>query len=341
MSDLPPIQRFESSSGARIYRIPMLLFPNNFVGYSHVVLNAGPPTLVDTGSGFGRSNDDLMAGIAALKSDFGESLAVTDIDRIVISHGHIDHFGGLAFIVEQIGDVHIGIHPLDRRVLTAYEERIIVATKDMDIYLERSGVRPDLRGNLIEMYGFAKKHMGSVNVDFDLEEEILIEGLEFFHTPGHCPGQVCIGVGDILLTGDHILSFTSPHQAPESITDYTGLGHYRESLRKISHVDGIRLALGGHEDPIEDVYARIDELQISHERKLQRVLDIIREAPEPTAINDISKTMYPDKHNYDILLALLEAGAHVEYLYQRGQLAIANLDEVEKEHNPTLRYSVV
>jgi hypothetical protein len=38
------------------------------------------------------------------------------------------------------------------------------------------------------------------------------------------------------------------------------------------------------------------------------------------------------------LLALEEAGAHVEFLYERGDLAVVNLDEVEREINPPLRF---
>jgi len=37
-------------------------------------------------------------------------------------------------------------------------------------------------------------------------------------------------------------------------------------------------------------------------------------------------------------LALTEAGAHVEYLYQRGYLALANVDDAEREENPILLY---
>ena len=187
---------------------------------------------------------------------------------------------------------------------------------------------------------FAKQHVRSERVDFGLEEEMLIEGMEFFHTPGHCPGQVCILIGDVLISADHILSRTTPHQAPESITHYTGLGHYLDSLRKIAHVDGLRLALGGHEDPVEDVYGRIEAIETSHARKLNRVLDIIGEAPEPVTISDISKAMYPDKHGYDVLMAIEEAGAHVEYLYQHASISVANLEQVEREDNPALTYRV-
>jgi glyoxylase-like metal-dependent hydrolase (beta-lactamase superfamily II) len=339
MAALPPIERFESSSGARIYRLPVEVFPD-FIAYCYVVLEAGVPTLVDTGSGYGNSNDHLLAGIGALKEQFGESVTLADLRRILISHGHIDHFGGLSFIAEQT-DAQVGIHEIDRRVLTAYEERVIVATKDLRVYLQRAGVSAKLLPTLIEMYGFSKKHVRSVKVDITLDEDTPLDGMRFIHTPGHCPGQVCILLGDVLISADHILARTSPHQAPESITAYTGLGHYLEALKKVERIEGLRLALGGHEEPITDVYGRIAGIRASHGRKLERALDVVKNAPAPVTISDISKAMYPDKGGYDILLALEEVGAHVEYLYQHGQLAVCNLDEVEREENPALRYGVV
>lgn len=339
MSQKQQVERFEADNGAKIYRIPLELFPG-FHGYVHVVLEAGLPTLVDTGSGFESSNDGLLEGFKYIREHYGEKLALEDIQRIIITHGHIDHFGGIAFMLDQVGGAQIGIHELDRRVLTSYEERVIMVTKDLRIFLERAGVNPQLRQSLMEMYGFAKQHMRSVPVHFSLEEDMLLDGLAFFHTPGHCPGQVCVRIGDILLSADHILARTTPHQSPESITRYNGLGHYLEALQKIERVDGLRLALGGHENPIKDIYGRIAEIRTSHMRKLNRVLDIIRDAGHPMTISDISKAMYPDKSGYEILLAIEEAGAHVEYLYQHGQLKVANLDKVEKEDNPALCYQL-
>jgi glyoxylase-like metal-dependent hydrolase (beta-lactamase superfamily II) len=339
MSLLPPIERFMSDTGARIYRIPQEAFPG-FIVYSYVVLEAGPPTLIDTGSGYGSSNEHLLSGLEALHLDFGEAFHPADLQRILITHGHIDHFGGLNFMLEHV-QAQVGIHELDRRVLTAYEERVIIATKDLRVFLERAGVGDRLRQSLLEMYGFAKKHVRSVAVDLSLDEYQPLDGLQFIHTPGHCSGQVCIKIGDILLSADHILARITPHQAPESITHYTGLGHYLESLYKVARVEGIRLALGGHEEPITNVYDRIIAIRASHQRKLNRILDTLRAAQSPCTISDLSKAIYPDRHSYDVLLALEEIGAHVEYLYQHGQLAIANLDEVEREDNPPLRYLAV
>ncbi|MCU0497090.1 MAG: MBL fold metallo-hydrolase [Anaerolineae bacterium] len=333
------ILKFTTSIGARIYRLPLMVFPNGFIGYSYLILDLDVPTLVDTGSGYDQSNQMLLEGIEAVRTEFNESITLTDIQRIIVTHGHVDHFGGVAFIAEQTG-AQVGIHELDRRVLTAYEERVIVATKDLRVYLDRAGIPQQHRQNLIDMYGFAKRHVRSVHVDFSLDEDTEIAGMRFIHTPGHCPGQVCIQLGDTLLSADHILSRTTPHQAPESITHYTGLGHYRDSLRKVAHLDGIQLALGGHEDPISDFYGRITAIQQSHERKLNRVIDLIRDAQRPLAIAEITERMYPDKDGYEVLLALEECGAHVEYLYQHGQLSVSNLAEVEREDNPVLQYEL-
>jgi glyoxylase-like metal-dependent hydrolase (beta-lactamase superfamily II) len=333
---LPPVERFESTSGAKIYRLACEAFPN-FIAYAFLVLDAGPPTLIDASSGYGHSNDHLTQGLAEVREKFQVPITFRDISRVIISHGHIDHFGGLPFVLEQT-DAAVGIHVLDRRVLTAYEERVIVATKALRVYLQRAGVDPELQLTLMQMYGFSKKHVRSVPVDFEIGEDDPIEGMEFIHTPGHCPGQVCIVLGDVLLCADHILSRTTPHQAPESITAYTGLGHYLESLEKVRRMGGFDLALGGHEDPIHDVYKRIGEIRQSHERKLERVFDIVRQAERPPTISDICHQMYPTVQNFSQLMALEEVGAHVEYLYQHGQLGVSNLDQIEHDDNPALSY---
>jgi glyoxylase-like metal-dependent hydrolase (beta-lactamase superfamily II) len=341
MSSLPAVERFETNTGVRIYRLPLDVFGSGFIGYSYVILNAGVPTLVDTGSGYPQSNEHLLSGFQALRDDFGETLQFSDLQRILVTHGHIDHFGGVTFALDQASEqTVVGIHALDRRVLTAYEERVIIASKDLRVYLERAGLDTDKIQVLMGLYAFAKKHVRSVPVNFLLDEQTEIDGMRFIHTPGHCPGQVCILIGDVLISADHVLSRTTPHQAPESITHYTGLGHYRDSLHKIANVDGIQLALGGHEEPITDFYARVDALHHSHERKLNRVLDIVRDAGEPVSIAAITHAMYPDKQHYEELLAIEEAGAHVEFLYDHGELSIANLEAVDQADNPVPLYVV-
>jgi glyoxylase-like metal-dependent hydrolase (beta-lactamase superfamily II) len=337
---LPPIERFTTRSGIRLYRLPLEVFPH-FIAYAYVVLGLDVPTLIDTGSGLGESNTHLLSGLNALHDEFGEAFRVSDLRRTLVTHGHIDHFGGLAFIAREAPQAEIGIHPLDRRILTAYEERILVATKDLRVYLERAGLSPESMPQFIQMYGFAKQHVQSVPTHLTLDEAHPLPGLEFIHTPGHCSGQICIRIEDILLTADHILPRTTPHQSPESITRATGIGHYLEALQRIQQVTGIRLGLGGHEEPMTDLNTRIEDIRASLMRKLERVQDVLRDSAEPLTIKAISKALYAEKQGYDILLALLQTGALVEYWYERGHLAVSNLDEVEQAANPALAYTLI
>lgn len=334
------IERFESTTDVRVYRIPMEVFPN-FIGYAYLLLGAGVPTLVDAGSGFGSSTEDLLRGLDSVREDFGEAFKVTDIERIIITHGHIDHFGGLKAILEATGGAKVGVHPLDRRIITNYNERRVVATKDVTIFLKRAGIPEERLPKLLEMYNFSKQHYQSVQVDFLVEEGRELDGMQFYHVPGHCSGQVAIRLGDIFLSADHILSRTSPHVAAESITNWTGLAHYRESLRKIRKLEGIRLVLAGHEEVMTDLHGRIDSIQERIDEKLLWLMENIRQAGQALSISEISKRRYREKHGFDVLLALQEAGAYIEYLYDRGYLGIANLDEVEEEANPVLLYYVL
>ncbi len=336
---LPEVRKFESSTGVRIYRIACDAFPGLVVNI-YLLLEAGPPTIVDTGSGFGDANQQLLAGLEKVRTQFGEKVSVGDIQRIIITHGHIDHFGGLGFLHNLAPRAEIAVHELDVRIITAFEERVAVAKKAIRRFLQEAGVRADLLQGFLDVYGFSKKNVRSLPVERTLIDNQELDGLRFIHTPGHCPGQVCIGVGDVLLSADHILPEISPHQAPESIMPYTGLGHYLESLEKIGRMGGFDLALGGHEGPIADVYKRVAEIRKSHERKLEKVLTIIRQSPDPLTINEISEQLYTRVKGFHILLALEEVAAHVEYLYQHGKLTIANLDDYQREENPAISYVV-
>jgi glyoxylase-like metal-dependent hydrolase (beta-lactamase superfamily II) len=185
------------------------------------------------------------------------------------------------------------------------------------------------------VYLFAKGIYHSTPVQVILEEGNPIAGLTVYHVPGHCPGQVCLRVDDILLTADHVLSHTTPHQAPESITLNMGLGHYLDSLDRIAALPGIRLALGGHEGPMHNLQGRIAAIKRFHQDRLQQVLAICE---HPQSIAEISRTLFGDVSSYHVLLALEETGAHVEYLYQCGELQATNLVEIEREANPVILY---
>lgn len=329
------VERFETASGGRVYRLPLQVFPD-FWGYAHLVLADGLTALVDVGSGFGDSDTNLAQGLERVAEDYGEAASWDDIMYVLITHGHIDHFGGLPFVKKRCA-APVVVHDLDYRVLALYEQRLSVVARRLREYLVEAGVGEDRRAALMRLYLANKQLFESVPVDFTYQSlGDRLRPLEIIHVPGHCPGQVVVRYEDILLTGDHVLAGISPHQAPERLSLFTGLGHYLASLRKLEPLAGeIRLALGGHEAPIEDLGARLRAIQRLH---LQRLHKILQALSQPKTIAELTDELFREAEGYHVLLALEEAGAHVEYLEQLGFLSIANAAEVEGEGPGTLEY---
>lgn len=332
--DAPGVTRFLTRSGIRIYRFPVETFPGH-VNNVYLILDDPRTTLLDVGSGTDSSIRDLREGFRVLREKFGEDVRLEEVQHVVISHSHIDHFGYVAYFRQHTG-AEIYIHELDARVLNNFEERIVLASKDLRVFMERSGLDPQARQDLEEMYRFSKYFFKSIELDRVLRDgDEIIAGYRVHHVPGHCPGQICLQVDDVLFTADHILARTTPHQSPAVLTSFCGLDLYLQSLEKVRGLEGINLVLPGHQEEITDLGGRIRGIHDHHERRLAQVLDLCR---EPKNLLEITHGLFGEKDGYTRLLALEEAGAHVEYLFQRGELAIANLEEVIREANPVITY---
>jgi glyoxylase-like metal-dependent hydrolase (beta-lactamase superfamily II) len=330
MEESQTIQTFKTASGHQIFQIPVQAFPGLWANV-YLVLAGQYWVLIDSGSGFGDSNEHLLTGFDQVGSLLHRSkFEMAELTHVFITHGHIDHFGGLNF-VKEISPALIGIHELDRRNLTNHEERVAVVVKSLQHYLIEAGIRPERIDDLVSLYKLTKSLFHSIPVDFSYEGKGMSLGpFEFLHVPGHCAGHVLIRLEDILFVGDHILSEISPHQAPEQLTLSTGLGHYLESLRKVEPFSsGIRLALGGHQRPIVNIKERIEEIKRLHADRLNQILSFLE---TPCTIDEISKALFGEVQGYNTLLAIEETGAHVEYLYQHGMIGIHNLADYEQNN---------
>jgi len=328
------VQRFRSKGGARIYGMSVETFPRH-VNNVYLLVEGRGLVLFDCGSGLPSSRRDLALGFAVVRDAFGEAARYEEVDWCVISHAHYDHFGG-ANVVKRETRARLAVHELDARVLSCFAERLVVASKDCDVFWRRAGVADDERGALLEMYVAAKSAFRPQEVDRVLRDgDTIGAGYKVVHVPGHCPGLVCLQVHDVLLTSDHVLSRITPHQFPQAITAFAGLEHYFHSLSKVRKLDGVNFALGGHEDPIWDVRARIDAIALFHRDRLARVLTLCE---KPRTVAQVAWDLFGAQEGYSRILALDEAGAHVEYLHQLGQLRIANLDDVARARDPVIEY---
>src|SRR5207245_7687557 len=116
-----------------------------------------------------------------------------------------------------------------------------------------------------------------------------------------------------------VLAKTTPHQSPESSTRSAGLDHDLEALDKVRRIAGIDLALPGHEEPIERLYQRTTEIEAFHRKRLEKVRLLCAGGAART-VREIALELFGPRTGYDRILALQEAGAHVEYLARRGIL---------------------
>jgi glyoxylase-like metal-dependent hydrolase (beta-lactamase superfamily II) len=127
----------------------------------YIVNSQGKSVLIDTGAG--ASADLILKNIAVA------GIKPESIEHIVVTHGHIDHIGGLEYMVNQMG-AKVAAHRLE---LPAIEEGL-----------------PHLTA--AEWYGVKYK---GVKVDTVLEEpfqQITVGNyqLEFVHIPGHTVGSI-------------------------------------------------------------------------------------------------------------------------------------------------------
>ena len=116
---------------------------------------------------------------------------IDELERIVCTHGHPDHIGGVGELVRDRDDMAVLIHPDDLAGLRLPLREALARTDD-------SAVR---RGRLIQYLTRAPADPTPIE---DGETIPVLDGLRVVHTPGHTPGSVCLYAPGLrlLFTGD-------------------------------------------------------------------------------------------------------------------------------------------
>jgi glyoxylase-like metal-dependent hydrolase (beta-lactamase superfamily II) len=329
MNSTHTLVRYQTSTGASIWRLPVEAFPN-FWANAYLVAVDEWIVLIDTGSGSESSNAGLEAGLAEAGIRFA------DLSHILLTHGHIDHYGGLPYLRGHTKAL-VGVHELDLGTISTHEARLAILSNKLDAFLAQAGILPDRRTELLSMYRFTKALYHSVPVDFTYEaHEMRVGPLELLHVPGHCPGHVALKLDDVIFCGDLVLEHVTPHQSPEELTPFMGVRHYLDSLSVFGRwADGASLVLNGHDDPITDLPARIASVGANLSRHIAQTLDALS---EPRSLVQVTEHVYGAMNGYNALLVIEKIGAYVEFLLQRGLVEIVNSKELEDDPQAAIKY---
>lgn len=328
----------------RIYRIETTVFPH-LSAYVYLAMGERfAPVLIDAGSGELDSPQEILSGLERIAPDFGERFAPTDVQTILLTHAHIDHFGGANELSRRLG-ASVACHRFDSRIIESFSERASVANARYGTFLAEMGVESERIDPVLRGFGFLPGRVRSTPVDRTLDEGDEFGPFRVHYFPGHSAGAIALEIGDFLISGDLLLAKTLTQIWPERIMPQTGLIRYLESIEKLRTLLETRqnqrrplILLPGHEASIQDPLKRIELVVQSTMRRNDRLLAILKRSDSAMTGFELSRRLYLTTHMSRTFFALADTAARLEYLQLHGRLAADNYDDLAAGTTQAVRY---
>jgi glyoxylase-like metal-dependent hydrolase (beta-lactamase superfamily II) len=292
------------------------------------LIDDDPLTLVDSGPNSGTSLTTLEAALA----EHGRK--VEDLERIVLTHQHIDHIGLAQILADRSGAEVCALDAL-APWLAAYGDNMEDDDRFAEAIMARHGIPEDISLALKAVSSSFRAWGARVSVTRTVSDgdELPFAGRTWkvHHRPGHSPSDTVFHdeASGELLGGDHLILKISSNPLIARPLDGKSderpqaLRTYLDSLAATRAMPVTRV-WPGHGEPVEDHAAVIDERVRLHARRAEKLHRLIAERAR-TAY-ELAQAMWGNVAVTQAYLTLSEVLGHTDLLVNDGRVR-----EVEAE----------
>ena len=289
-----------------------------------------PLTLVDTGPNSGTS-------LTTLEAALGEhGRRVEDLERIVLTHQHIDHIGLAQILADRSGAEVLALDSL-APWLAAYGDNMEDDDRFAEAIMARHGIPEDIRYALraVSAQFRAWGARATVTQTFADGDTLDFAGRSWsvHHRPGHSPSDTVFfdAASGELIGGDHlILKISSNPLIARPLDGKTderpqALRIYLDS-RAATRAMPIARVWPGHGEPVDDHAAVIDERVRLHARRAEKLHRLISE--QPRSAYELAQAMWGNVAVTQAYLTLSEVLGHTDLLMNDGRVREVETDGV-------------
>jgi glyoxylase-like metal-dependent hydrolase (beta-lactamase superfamily II) len=315
----------ESLAAAAAEGVHRLAIPTPFmVGRVNAYLiEDSPLTLVDSGPNSAKALDELEQALAA------RGHTIEEIELLVISHQHMDHFGLASILARRSGAEVAALEPL-APYLAAYGRETDLDDAFAENVMLRHGIPPEIVTALRAVSAGFRAWGSAVEVTRPLadgsELKLRDRTLRVLHRPGHSPSDTVFHDESrrMMLAADHLIAHISSNPLlarplgtePDTADPRPqALITYMASLAKTREMD-LDLVMPGHGRPITDHVSLIDERFRLHARRAEKIRRLIEK--EPRTAHEIAQELWGNVAVTQAYLTLSEVLGHVDLLLRGG-----------------------
>jgi NADPH:quinone reductase len=306
-----------------IHRIPLPLPSDVLKAVNVYVIETDDGlVLVDGGWAIDVARDVLRRSLRKLGADFG------DIRRFLVTHVHRDHYSMAASLGREYGaDVGLGAEEKASLDLLNDHERPRTETPFFASLASAGAAELALQWNQVENAVPKQTVWLYPDTWFDGDHQIPVgtRTLDAVHTPGHTAGHYVFADrrAELLFAGDHVLPTITPSIGFTMPPAPDPLGDFMASLTKVRGLPDMRV-LPAHGPVAPSTHARVDELLLHHEHRLEKSLAAVGD--RSASALDTAKLLGWTRHErgfeeldlFNQGIAAMETKAHLELLVARG-----------------------